>query len=132
MGLRIFIMRTSILSATTRFSLICAGVPYRVWPIRNWEKSERLGRKALKQVACGAKPDTIRGWYRRLIAAKFDGSKCRTYPGRPPLGRGHRAGCSDGEGEPKLGLQPDRRSHGRISLPPTWQSSPAPTSLRRK
>ena len=51
------------------------------------EIGKRLGRKALKQVACVAKPDTILGWYRRLIAAKFDGSKCRTYPGRPPLGR---------------------------------------------
>src|ERR1700732_3903601 len=51
------------------------------------EVGKRLGRKALKQVACVCKPDTILGWYRRLIAHKFDGSKCRTYPGRPPLGR---------------------------------------------
>ena len=29
------------------------------------------------------KPDTILGWYRRLIARKFDGSKHRSYPGRP-------------------------------------------------
>src|SRR5512144_1149673 len=42
---------------------------------------KRLGRKALKQVACVAKPDTILGWYRRLIAHKFDGSKHRSYPG---------------------------------------------------
>ena len=28
-------------------------------------------------------PDTILRWYRRLIARKFDGSKCRAYPGRP-------------------------------------------------
>jgi putative transposase len=34
-------------------------------------------------VACTAKPDTILDWYRRLIARKFDGSKYRTYPGRP-------------------------------------------------
>lgn len=38
------------------------------------EIGKRLGRKALTQVACVAKPDTILGWYRRLIAAKFDGS----------------------------------------------------------
>jgi hypothetical protein len=30
-----------------------------------------------------AKPDTILGWYRRLIAQKFDGSRQRVYPGRP-------------------------------------------------
>ncbi len=47
------------------------------------EIGKRLGRKRLKQVACTAKPDTILAWYRRLIARKFDGSKHRTYPGRP-------------------------------------------------
>lgn len=26
--------------------------------------------------------DTILGWYRKLIARKFDGSKARPYPGR--------------------------------------------------
>src|SRR5512133_2467481 len=44
------------------------------------EIGKRVGRKALAQIACVAKPDTILGWYRRLIAAKFDGSKCRSYP----------------------------------------------------
>ena len=43
---------------------------------------KRLGRKALAQVACVAKPDTILAWYRRLIAQNFDGSKHRRYPGR--------------------------------------------------
>jgi hypothetical protein len=43
----------------------------------------QLGRKALADVANTAKPDTILGWYRRLIARKFDGSKARRYPGRP-------------------------------------------------
>jgi hypothetical protein len=36
-------------------------------------------------VANTAKPDTILGWYRRLIARKFDGSKARRYPGRPRI-----------------------------------------------
>src|SRR5579862_8221020 len=49
------------------------------------EIGKRLGRKALEQVACVAKPDTILGWYRRLIARKFDGSKHRCYPGRPRI-----------------------------------------------
>src|SRR5512141_3389013 len=49
------------------------------------EIGKRLGRRDLKLVASVALPDTILAWYRRLIAQKFDGSKRRTYPGRPPL-----------------------------------------------
>src|SRR5271156_6872737 len=37
------------------------------------EIGKRLGRKALEQVACVVKPETILGWYRRLIAQKLDG-----------------------------------------------------------
>jgi len=47
------------------------------------EIGKRLGRKCLAEVACVAKPETILAWYRRLIARKFDGSKHRSYPGRP-------------------------------------------------
>src|SRR3954452_3990830 len=46
------------------------------------EIGKRLGRAALQQVACVAKPDTILAWYRRLIARKFDSSKLRTSPCR--------------------------------------------------
>ena len=49
------------------------------------EIAHRLGRKVLEDVANTAKPDTIMGWYRRLIARKFDGSKSRRYPGRPRI-----------------------------------------------
>ena len=51
------------------------------------EIGKRLGRKALEQIACVAKPDTILGWYRKLVAQKFDGSRKRTYPGRPRVSR---------------------------------------------
>lgn len=51
------------------------------------EIGRRLGRKALREVACVAKPDTILTWYRRLIARKFDGSRNRRCPGRPPVDR---------------------------------------------
>jgi len=47
------------------------------------EIGHRLGRKALEDVATAAKPDTILGWYRKLVARKFDGSKSRRSPGRP-------------------------------------------------
>src|SRR5499427_5802778 len=49
------------------------------------EIGKRLGRTQLGEVACVAKPDTILAWYRRLIARKFDGSKSRSYPGRPRI-----------------------------------------------
>ena len=49
------------------------------------EIGKRLGRRALREVACVANPDTILAWYRRLVAQKFDGSKHRQYPGRPPV-----------------------------------------------
>jgi hypothetical protein len=47
------------------------------------EIGKRLGRKALREIACVARPDTILMWYRKLVAQKFDGSKNRQYPGRP-------------------------------------------------
>ena len=87
------------------------------------EIGKRLGRKALTQVACVAKPDTILGWYRRLIAAKFDGSKCRTYAGRPPIGQAiielvvrmarENPGCADSWPAICGRLQACRRSAGR-------------------
>ena len=49
------------------------------------EIGKRLGHKALREVACVAKPDTILAWYRRLVVQKFDSSKHRQYPGRPPV-----------------------------------------------
>src|SRR5215471_2207635 len=47
------------------------------------EIAKRLGRKALKDIARVAKPDTILDWYRRLVAQKFNGAQHRAYPGRP-------------------------------------------------
>ena len=40
------------------------------------EIGHRLGRKALEDVANAARPDTILGWFRKLVAQKFDGSNC--------------------------------------------------------
>ena len=47
------------------------------------EIAHRLGRKALE--ARAAQPDTILGWYRKLIAKKFDGSRFRQRVGRPRI-----------------------------------------------
>jgi putative transposase len=50
------------------------------------EIGHRLGRKALADLATIARPDTILGWYRKLVARKFDGS-ARRGPGRPRIKR---------------------------------------------
>jgi hypothetical protein len=49
------------------------------------EIAHRLGRKVLEDVAASAKPDTILGWYRKLVANKFDGSRFRRRVGRPRI-----------------------------------------------
>jgi putative transposase len=49
------------------------------------EIAHRLGRVALQEVAATANPDTILGWYRKLIANKFDGSRFRRRAGRPRI-----------------------------------------------
>jgi putative transposase len=49
------------------------------------EIAQRLGRKALEELAAVAKPDTLLAWYRKLIANKFDGSKFRQRLSRPRI-----------------------------------------------
>ena len=44
------------------------------------EIGKRLGRKALAEIASIVTPDTILGWYRKLVARKYDSSKV---PRRP-------------------------------------------------
>jgi putative transposase len=62
------------------------GSAFRMSGDLGWPKiRKRLGRKYLAEVACAAKPATILAWCRRLIAQKFDGSKQRSYPGRPRI-----------------------------------------------
>jgi transposase InsO family protein len=46
---------------------------------------QKLGKKALEDVATIVKPDTILGWHRKLVAQKFDGSTQRKAPGRPMI-----------------------------------------------
>jgi putative transposase len=49
------------------------------------EIGRRLVRKGLSKVALVAKPETILNRWRKLVAKKFDGSKHRSYPGRPRI-----------------------------------------------
>src|SRR6266853_874509 len=51
------------------------------------EIAHRRGRMVLEDVAATGKPETILGWYRKLIANKFDGSKSRRSVGCPKLGQ---------------------------------------------
>ena len=44
---------------------------------------KRMGLKALKEVGCIVKPETILKWFSRLVAKKFDGSPFRKTFGRP-------------------------------------------------
>src|SRR6266478_4000511 len=76
--------------------------------------AKRLGRKALQEVACIAKPDTILAWYRKFVAQKFDGSKKSRLAGRPRVDAANKA-------------QPGASSFGR-----TWMCWQARTSLRWK
>ena len=82
------LLRNEYLAAENR--ILRAHLPSR---LRLWDTerstlaaiAKRLGRKALKDIARVAQPDTILGWYRRLVAQKFDGSRRRAGPGRPQV-----------------------------------------------
>ena len=80
------LLRNEYLTAENR--ILRAHLPRRL-RLSNAERStlaeiaKRLGRKALKDIARVAKPDTLLAWYRPLVAEKFDGSRRRAYPGRP-------------------------------------------------
>src|SRR5947208_3362945 len=49
------------------------------------EIGQKLGKQPLEEVATIVKPGTILGWYRKLVAQKFDGSTQRKAPGRPTI-----------------------------------------------
>ena len=84
------------------------------------EIGKRLGRKCLAEVACIAKPETILAWYRRLIARKFDGSKHRSYPGRPRVGPELEKHCQ--RSDRYSGCPPQRK--GRTTIPThSWTKS---------
>jgi putative transposase len=47
------------------------------------EIGKKLGKQGLEEIAKAAKPDTILGWHRKLVAQKFDGSNQCQPRGRP-------------------------------------------------
>ena len=78
------------------------------------EIGHRLGRKSLEDLAVSAKPDTILGWYRKLIANKFDGSKARRTQGRPRIDEEmENLVVRMAKENPSWGLRPDSGCHGQ-------------------
>jgi len=53
--------------------------------IRLAAKAKQLTRELLEATTVLFTPDTILGWYRKLIAQKYDGSKNCKNPGRPRI-----------------------------------------------
>jgi len=53
--------------------------------VRLAAKAKQLTRKLLEETTVLFTPDTILGWYRKLIAQKYDGSKNCKNPGRPKI-----------------------------------------------
>ena len=49
------------------------------------EIGQKLGKKALEEVATIVKPDTILAWHRKLVAQQCDGSQQRKALGRPKI-----------------------------------------------
>src|SRR6266516_5438089 len=49
------------------------------------EIGQKLGKKALAEVATIVKPDTILAWHRKLMTQKFDGSTQRKAQGCPQI-----------------------------------------------
>ena len=82
------LLRNEYLVAENRILKAQLKAPLRLTDAERMTLAEiayRLGRKALEDVANAVKPDTLMGWYRRLIARKFDESRSRRYPGRPRI-----------------------------------------------
>jgi hypothetical protein len=53
--------------------------------IRLAARAKQLTRRLLEETTVLFTPDTILGWYRKLIAQKYDGSKNCKNPGRPRM-----------------------------------------------
>ncbi|UCG58620.1 MAG: hypothetical protein JSU70_03730 [Phycisphaerales bacterium] len=53
--------------------------------VRLAAKAKRLARRLLEDTTALFTLDTILGWYRRLIAQRYDGSKDCRNPGRPRI-----------------------------------------------
>lgn len=80
--------RNALLEAQVRELLRQSEKPLR-FPLAFKMEAAQLAKKlsphSLEEVALVVRPSTLLRWYRKLVAAKFDGSQARTYPGRPRI-----------------------------------------------
>jgi len=77
------------------------------------EIGKRLGRKALRQVTCVAKPDTILGWYRKLIARSLMGRGIAAILAGRESHPNWKPWLSASRGECRMGLRSHRGSLGQ-------------------
>ena len=87
------------------------------------EIGRRLGRRGLEKVASVARPESILGWFRKLVAEKFDGSKDRSYLGRPAIGPEVRPSSSRWRGRTPAGAT--------IVSPVRWRTSDIRSRIKR-
>ena len=76
------LLRNEYLAAENRILKAQLKTPLRLTDAERMtlaEIAQSLGRKALEDVANVVKPDTLLGWYRRLIARKFDGRRVKKH-----------------------------------------------------
>ena len=80
--------RNALLEAQLRELLRQSEKPLRfpdAFKIEAAKLAKKLTPQSLEEVALVVRPSTLLRWHRKLVAAKFDGSKARTYPGRPRI-----------------------------------------------
>jgi len=83
-----------------------------------WLRSANVLGGSVSRGGLCREPERILGWYGRLIAPNFDGSKHRSYPGRPRVSREIEALIVRMAQERQLGLRPDlRRPRQSRALP---------------
>ena len=87
------------------------------------EIGKKLGKQALAEVAKAAKPDTILGWHRKLVAQKFDGSDQRKALGRPRV--------SKEVEDLVVEMAKANRSWGYDRLPASWPIWATRSAIRR-
>jgi len=51
------------------------------------ELGKKLGKKVLAEIGSIVRPETVLGWYTKLVAKKWDTSKQKRGRGRPPVGK---------------------------------------------
>jgi len=84
-------------------------------------RAKVLGRAALRGFTCIVTPDTLLAWYRKLVAAKYDGAPYRG-PGRP------RTASTIAELAARMAMENPTWGYTRSGILPGARRSPWPAS----